>query len=70
MSSLIPLRRGLVGARLAYCMANPLYTTRVAEFVPSLSYLAHLAQFAGPSPNAGAAGQPSRDADEGLDEGL
>ena len=37
------LRRGLLGARLAYCMANPLYTTRVAELAPSLSYLTHLA---------------------------
>ena len=33
------LRRGLLGAGLAYCMANPLYTTRVAELAPSLSYL-------------------------------
>ena len=37
------LRRGLLGARLAYCMANPLYTTRVAGLAPSLSYLTHLA---------------------------
>ena len=39
------LRRGLLGARLAYGMANPLYTTRVAELAPSLSYLTHLAEF-------------------------
>jgi len=40
------LRRGLVSARLAYCMGNPLYTTRVAELAPSLSYLIHLADIA------------------------
>jgi len=41
------LRRGLLGGRLAYCMANPLYTTRVAELAPSLSYLTHLADLTG-----------------------
>ena len=48
------LRRGLLGARLAYCMANPLYTTRVAELAPSLSYLTHLTEFTaatGPAAN-------------------
>jgi hypothetical protein len=42
------LRRDLLGARLAYCMANPLYTTRIAELAPSLSYLMHLGDFTGP----------------------
>jgi len=56
------LRRGLLGARLAYCMANPLYTTRVAELAPSLSYLTHLADFTGPltEPPAGATVERTR----------
>jgi hypothetical protein len=43
------VRRGWLEARLAYCMANPLYTTRVAEFAADLSYLTHLARLARPA---------------------